>query len=125
MTDTALALAYAGLAALPAAMQIALAAGAPLGRFTVGGRFPGRLPGPWRWLALVQAALLGAMALVVLGHAGIGTAAALPGWTIWPVLALTLLTTLANLATPSRPERLVWGPVTVLMSLALIALIAI
>jgi len=34
------------------------------------------------------------------------------------------LTTLANLATPSRPERLLWGPVTVLMSLCLIGVIA-
>jgi hypothetical protein len=123
MSDIAFALAYAGLAALPTAMQLALAAGAPLGRFTVGGRFPGRLPGPWRGLALVQAGLLVCMALVVLGHAGL-IGLGLPRWAIWPVLGLTLLTTLANLATPSRPERLLWGPVTVLMSLGLIGVIA-
>lgn len=123
MSDTVFALAYAGLAALPTTMHLALAAGAPLGRFTVGGRFPGRLPGPWRGLALVQAGVLLGLALVVLSHAGfIGLG--LPGWTIWPVLGLTLLTTLANLATPSRPERLLWGPVTALMSVCLIGLIA-
>ena len=124
MSETVFALTYAGLAALPTAMQLALAAGAPLGRFTVGGRFTGRLPGRWRALALVQAALLVCMALVVLDHAG-AIGLALPGWSVWPVLGLTLLTTLANLASPSRPERLLWGPVTVVMSLALIALIAV
>ncbi len=124
MSETVFALAYAGLAALPTTMQVALAAGAPLGRFTVGGRFPGRLPGPWRALALVQAGVLVAMAIVVLGHAGL-IRTALPGWAIWPVLGLTLLTTFANLATPSRPERLLWGPVTVLMSLCLIGVIAL
>lgn len=124
MSDTPFALAYAGLAALPTAMQLALAAGAPLGRFTVGGRFPGRLPGPWRALALVQAGMLVGLAGVVLGQAGL-IGPVLPGWAIWPVLGLTLLTTLANLATPSRPERLLWGPVTVVMSLCLIGVIAL
>ena len=123
MSDTAFALAYAGLAALPTTMQFALAAGAPLGRFTVGGRFPGRRPGPWRGLALVQAGVLVGMVLVVLDHAGL-IGMGLPGWSIWPVLGLTLLTTLANLVTPSRPERLLWGPVTVLMSLCLIGVLA-
>lgn len=113
MTGTA-ALIYAGLAALPLAMHLALAAGAPLGRFTLGGRFPDRLPPAWRGLALVQAALLGAMALVVLNRAGLGPAN-LPSWLFWPVVALTGVTTLANIATPSPPERLVWGPVTLAM----------
>ncbi|MCB1331686.1 MAG: hypothetical protein KDK28_20475 [Maritimibacter sp.] len=124
MSDTIFATAYSALAALPFAMQLAVAAGAPLGRFTVGGRFPGRLPGIWRVLALLQAALLAAMAAVVLSAAGL-IDIALPGWTIWPVLGLTLLTTPGNLATPSRPERLLWGPVTVAMSLCLIGLIAL
>ena len=38
MIDQTFAYAYTGLAALPVAMQLALAAGAPLGRYTVGGR---------------------------------------------------------------------------------------
>ena len=73
-----LALAYAGLAALPVAMHLAVAAGAPLGRLTVGGRFAGRLSPAWRALALVQAALLGAMAGAVLARAGLGAPALAP-----------------------------------------------
>jgi hypothetical protein len=98
-------------------MHIAVAAGAPLGRFTVGGRFPGRLPGPWRALALVQASLLVAMARAMLDRGGV-LRLGLPDVVFWAVLALTVLTTIANIATSSRPERLLWGPVTLAMSAA-------
>ncbi|NKX44456.1 hypothetical protein [Roseicyclus persicicus] len=110
MTSQTFALFYALLAALPAAMHVAVAAGAPLGRFTVGGRFPGRLPPLWRGLALVQAGLLAGMALVVLGRGG-ALSTGLPPGLFWPVLGLTLLSLLANAASPSRPERLLWTPV--------------
>ncbi|MFZ7092882.1 hypothetical protein [Primorskyibacter sp. 2E233] len=112
----ALALAYAGLAALPVLMHLAVSAGVPLGHLTVGGRFPGRLPPVWRALALVQAALLGTMAGAVLARAGIGASplAAL----FWPAVALTLLSLAANAASPSRPERLLWTPVIALMAAA-------
>lgn len=115
MTPSILAITYAVLAGFPTAMQIALAAGAPLGRFTVGGRFPGRLPGPWRALALVQASLLLAMACAMLDRGGV-LRLGLPDLSFWTALALTVLTTIANIATPSRPERLLWGPVTLAMT---------
>ena len=112
----ALAIAYAALAALPALMHLAVAAGAPLGRFTVGGRFPGRLPPAWRALALVQAALLGTMAGAVLARAGLGASPLAP--LFWPAFALTVLSLVANAASPSRPERLLWTPVIALMAAA-------
>lgn len=112
----ALAFAYAGLTALPVAMHLAIAAGAPLGRLTVGGRFPGRLPPAWRALALVQAALLALMAGAVLSRAGIAATQVAP--LFWPALALTLLSLAANAASPSRPERLLWTPVLALMAAA-------
>ncbi|WP_298434816.1 hypothetical protein [uncultured Jannaschia sp.] len=111
-----LALAYAALAAMPLAMHIALAAGAPLGRYTVGGRFTGRLPPLWRGLALVQAALLAGMAGAVLARADLAPASLAPAF--WPATALTLLTCAANAASPSRPERLLWAPVTALLAAA-------
>lgn len=117
MQPTSLAILYASLAALPMTMHIALAAGAPLGRFTVGGRFPDRLPPLWRVLALVQAVILLAMAGSVLARAGV-LDVALPPWSFWLALVMTGLTCCANLATPSRPERLLWGPVTTAMLVA-------
>lgn len=118
MTQT-LAFVYAGLAALPVLMHLAIAAGAPLGRLTVGGRFSGRLPPPWRALALVQAALLALMAGAVLARAGIAAAQLAP--LFWPAAALTLLSLAANAASPSRPERLLWTPVLALMAAAALA----
>src|SRR5512138_3404773 len=59
------------------AFQIALPAGAPWGAFAMGGAFPGQFPPALRVGALIQAALLGAMAAVVLARAGL----MLPGWT--------------------------------------------
>ena len=110
MTVHMLALIYAGLAALPACMHLALAMGAPLGHLTMGGRWRGRLPPRVRGLSILQAVLLGAMAAVVLQSAGL-VAIGWPDWTIWPVLALTVMTCIANAISPSRPERLLWTPV--------------
>lgn len=103
---------YAGLALLPTTMHIALAAGAPLGRYTVGGRFPGRLPPLWRALALVQAGMLVGMALVVLGQAH---GVVLPAGLFWAVVAVTALSCLANALSRSRPERRLWTPVLLAM----------
>ncbi|EBA06749.1 hypothetical protein [Sagittula stellata] len=112
----ALAIAYAGLAACPVLMHFANAAGAPLGRLTVGGRFPGRLPPVWRALALVQAALLSTMAGALLARSGVVAVPLAP--LFWPALGLTLLSLIANAASPSRPERLLWTPVLFLMAAA-------
>lgn len=113
MTE-AFAYAYAGLSALPALMHLAVAADAPLGRLTVGGRFPGRQPPAWRALALLQAVLLCTMAGAVLARAGLGAAMLAP--LFWSALGLTLLSLAANAASPSRPERLLWTPIIALMA---------
>jgi hypothetical protein len=119
MSAQTLAFAYAALATFPIAMQLAVALGAPLGRFTVGGRFPGRLPVPWRWLALLQAGILLAMSCAVLDRSGAITLG-LPAYGFWLALAMTGLTTIANAISPSRPERLLWTPVLLTMSAAAI-----
>ena len=51
--------------------QVALAAGAPWGEYAIGGRVPGRFPPPMRVAAVVQAVVLGWLALVVLDAAGL------------------------------------------------------
>ena len=117
MSSTIAAYIYAVCAALPIAMQVALAFGAPLGRFANGGRFEGKLPPVWRALAVVQGVLLAGMAWIVLDRANI-VEVGLPPLLFWIALGLTVLTTIANAASPSRPERLTWTPVTVVMSLS-------
>ena len=123
MSAQSFALVYAIAAALPVAMHMSLAAGAPLGRFTVGGLFPGRLPMKWRALALVQAGLLLAMACAVLDRAGL-LEVGLPAIAFWLALAMTALSTAANAASPSRPERLLWTPVLLIMTIAAIGVLA-
>ena len=117
MTAYFSALCYAGFAALPTAMQLAVAAGAPLGQITVGGRFESQLPPRWRLLAIVQALVLLAMSMVVLDHGGVINIG-LPNAAFWAVFALTCLTFIANVITPSKAERLLWSPVIGLMLLS-------
>lgn len=109
---------YAGLAVIAAVFQIALVAGAPWGELALGGRYQGRLPVLVRLFALAQAFVITGMALVVASRAGITDLPAGPRWLFWLVLMLTTASAVGNLTTPSRPERLVWGPVTVVMLLA-------
>lgn len=63
------ALLYTIISSGAVAFQIALTAGVPWGRFTLGGAFPGQFPPPLRIAALIQVALLVGMAAVVLARA--------------------------------------------------------
>ncbi len=117
-----LAIGYAAFASLPIMMHIALLAGAPFGRFTVGGRFPGQLPPLWRVLALGQATILIGMAIVVLDRGEVFSVA-LPPVLFWPVLGITVLTFLANAISPSRAERRLWTPVILGMLVCAVGLI--
>ncbi len=122
----AAAIAYAVFAAMLVVFQLALALGAPWGRFAMGGRWPGRLPGRLRVAAVGQAALIAGFAYAVLGHAGLAGAAArdlAPGWLIWVILTFAVLGAAANLATPSRGERMLWGPVALAMLASLLVVI--
>ena len=53
------------------AFQLALAFGAPWGRYAMGGAFPGRMPPGMRVAAVVQAGLIALLAVVVLSAAGL------------------------------------------------------
>src|SRR5688572_28975278 len=67
---------FSAVALFTAAFQLALAAGVPWGTLTWGGRFPGRLPGYMRGIALISAALLFLFAFIVTVRAGLF----LPEW---------------------------------------------
>ena len=98
---------YAVLAMGVAGFHLAVILGAPWGRLTMGGRWPGVLPLRARLLSALSAGLILGMA-AVLWRGG-------PPAAIWAVVAVSALAVLANAATLSAPERRLWLPVTVVM----------
>jgi hypothetical protein len=104
---------FAALAAFVVGFHLAVILGAPWGRLTMGGRWPGVLPRRARVLSALSAALVLGMA-AVLARGG-------PPGAVWAVVALSGLAVIANAATPSGPERRLWLPVTIAMLLAAIS----
>ncbi len=93
--------------------QFCLIAGAPWGRLTQGGRYEGALPVSGRIAAGLSAVLLACMGASIASAAGL--APHWPIWTAYAALSVQALSTLMNWITPSRAERLLWGPVTTIM----------
>ena len=99
------------------AFQVALALGAPWGAYAMGGVFPGRYPPPMRVAAVVQAVLIGLLALAVLSAAGLvlpDLIAAIP-WLAWAAVAVSALAVILNALSRSAGERRIWVPVAVVM----------
>lgn len=104
--------------------QIALILGAPLGRYTQGGQHDGALPVSGRMIAAVSIPIVLFQALAILSAAGF-PGVDWPIWTGWVAFAVQAMTTVLNWITPSKPERAVWGPVTLVMTaMALVVLTA-
>ena len=122
MTRTAAALAAAGLLVI-AAFQAALALGAPLGHAAWGGR-QARLSTRFRIASAVAVVFWIVAALVVLGRAGFEVAPfpeVLERWGTWILVGLLPVGAVMNLASSSRWERYIWGPLAVaLASLTLV-----
>lgn len=102
---------------------MALALGAPWGDYTLGGKFPGQLPTKLRVAALGQVLIMFLFAFIVLVRAGLvfDGLYAIARVAIWFVVGFFVLGSFANLSTPSKGERLLWGPVNVLMLIMAIA----
>jgi hypothetical protein len=118
MTPTTIAaFIFAFLASFAAIFQFALACGAPWGHLTMGGRFAGRLPMRMRFAAIIQMIVLLGLAASVLVRAHLWypelNEASRTG--VWFSVAVSFVSSLANLATPSKPERRLWAPVTLVM----------
>jgi hypothetical protein len=69
--ETGATLVFALATTVVVGFQVALAAGAPWGRYAMGGRYPGRFPPVLRMGALVQALVLMGLIVVVLSQASI------------------------------------------------------
>lgn len=101
------------------AFQAALALGAPWGAYAMGGAFPGVYPTRLRIAAVVQGAVIGLLALVVLSAAGVVLPAlhtAFP-WLAWVVVAFSVVGVVLNAISRSAGERRIWVPVTLVMLL--------
>jgi len=107
-------------------VQLALAFGAPLGEFTLGGKFPGKLPSKLRIAALLQILVLIFFAIIVSSKAGM----AFEGLydfskiAIWFIVAFFVLGSFLNLSSKSKKERLVMGPANIiaLISVVIVAI---
>lgn len=104
---------FVGFCLILSLFQLALIGGAPWGRLTQGGGQHGALRLPARVLAAVSIAVVVFMALCILSAAGRWPY--WPAWTGWVTLGLVSLTTVANGISPSRPERVIWTPVSLAM----------
>jgi hypothetical protein len=103
--------------ALLGVFQLALAAGAPLGRFAWGGGHE-RLPLGYRIGSVISIALYAAFAIIVLERAGLGALLPSPdiaGIGIWVVTGYMGLGILMNAISRSLPERLVMTPVVIVL----------
>jgi hypothetical protein len=103
--------------AIVAFFQSALALGAPWGEYTLGGRFPGKLPPKMRIAALVQILIVFAFAFIVLVASGLAFSQFLNQGkiAIWLVVAFFVFGSILNVSTPSKGERMIWGPVNLLV----------
>lgn len=107
-----------GLLAVLALFQLAVAAGAPLGRWSWGGQQEGVLPVRYRVASGLAGLLLyPAMAMTILGTAGLTDNALVANRTaMWVLAGFFALGTVANFASRSRYER-VWGPVSLALAI--------
>ncbi len=105
------------LALIGSIFQLALALGAPLGEYTLGGKYPGKLPQKIRLAALIQILVMGFFVVIALTRSGmiLPTLYNASRIAIWFVVAFFVLGSIANLSSPSPKEKRLWGPVNILM----------
>ena len=117
------AIAFCALLVALALFQLALAAGAPLGRFAWGGGH-GRLPARLRIGSLVAIAIYAAFAAIVLERAGLVRLlpyAEIAGVGIWVVVAYLATGVAMNAISRSKPERYTMTPLA--LALCVLALV--
>lgn len=100
------------LTAILVIFQGGLAAGAPWGAASMGGKYPGRYPRKMRIVAVFNFVILLFFAAIVSSRAGLIFTQLKPfsGVAIWVVAAFFFVGTIMNSITPGRIER-IWAPV--------------
>jgi len=108
---------FAGVMAALGVFQIALAAGAPLGRFAWGGAHE-RLPAPLRIGSVISLLIYGACTAIVLDRSGlidvVPDYVSQPG--AWVVAGFLSLGVVMNAISRSKPERFAMTPVALALA---------
>ncbi|WP_380167829.1 hypothetical protein [Jannaschia sp. R86511] len=103
-----------------AGFQVAVAAGAPWGRWTQGGTAPGVLPQPQRVAAVASAGLLVTWGGALLGRVGEGPMRdahpRLVAGLSYSAAAYAVLGTVVNALSRSPHERALWTPVSAVIA---------
>lgn len=113
-----LAIVFTAVIGALALFQLALACGAPWGRFAWGGRHPGALPGGYRIASAVAILVYALIALLALDRAGVidvvpDAASAIGMWVVFGLFALGVL---MNAVSRSKPERYAMTPVALVLA---------
>ena len=99
------------------AFQFSLIFGAPWGDITMGGRYSGQIPLYMRMVILfVFIPILLLVTMIVLVRSGL-TCEEYYEWSksaIWFVVAFHMIVSILNIITPSKKERMLWAPITVI-----------
>jgi hypothetical protein len=111
---------FVALSLIVLLLQLALLFGAPLGEYTLGGQFPGKLPPKIRAAVVVQIAILLFFNLIVMARSQLFLSVHhdLSRIGIWFVVAFFVLGAIMNLASPSPKEKMTMGPLNLLALLA-------
>ncbi|WP_254455950.1 hypothetical protein [Paeniglutamicibacter quisquiliarum] len=109
---------FVAVLALLAIFQLALACGAPWGRFAWGGQHPGILPTGYRIASAFSILVYGFIAVLALHRAGIldmfpEGLSRVGSWVVFGYLALGVV---MNAISRSRPERYVMTPVALVLA---------
>ncbi len=97
--------------------QIGLVIGMPWGEYAMGGRFPGTYPWKMRLGSIIQIIILFFFAYIVLIRAEIVSSRydEFSMTAIWFVVCFLVLAVVLNLITPSKKERAIWAPTSIIL----------
>ena len=112
---TLLAIVFSVLVGIVILFQFALVFGAPLGEYSMGGRFKGRYPLKMRVVAVINALILASVCVIVLIRAEfiMPHMYSFSKTAIWFVVGFSALSVVLNATTKSVWERRIWLPVTI------------